>query len=198
VLPIKKNFAKDRHKCTPREMIINGLFAIFMVVPVVIHIIFPLNSEILSAKIAISLLITCFIMFCVLWRQSTEWLGYNYIDGVAIPDSLVVNSPYVLARNPIYLAQIGLVSCLGFTMVITTINNFKIISLVSVISACLIMVIKWNNRIKREELLLMTFDNFETYHKIVPKIVYGKLKVQQMATEKYSGKLEKNIASTRV
>lgn len=113
-----------------------------------------------------------FVAFCLLWRQSSIWLGSNYIDGIEFPSYLVENGPYILVRNPIYLAQIGLVISFEFTPTITTVQSYRIISFVFAILVCLIIIIiAWKIRIQKEESMLTALNKYQNYCERVPRIL---------------------------
>lgn len=169
VLPIKMKNGGEKRTFIAKA--INTLFFIFMAIPIVIHMIFPLNPEILFEKIMFFLLTTMFVAFCLLWRQSSIWLGSNYIDGIEFPSCLVENGPYILVRNPIYLAQIGLVISFEFTPTITTVQSYRIISFVFAILVCLIIIIAWKIRIQKEESMLTALNKYQNYCERVPRIL---------------------------
>jgi len=76
-------------------------------------------------------LVSAFNTGVLLWHQSVTWLGKSFIDGVTLPDEIIKKGPYLLTRNPIYLAYLIILGTFGGVLLISIDPAYRLIQVLA-------------------------------------------------------------------
>jgi protein-S-isoprenylcysteine O-methyltransferase Ste14 len=178
LLPVGPILLKNRHQTyqSPRYIdVISVLFCIFVILKILYNIFFkdPIKTQ---HYLFINAAIYTFISTALLlWNQSVKYMNSQFADGIYKPEKLLVNGPFGLVRNPIYLSYIlaFLVSLLLYPFAFY--GKYIFASLTIEVPLLIMGYMLINYRIKEEEKVLLTFDEYSLYKVNTPMLfpTYG-------------------------